>query len=270
MKALLLPLAAAAGLGFAGAAHAATVTTTSSNWSGYAVSAAGQSFTDVKGTWVEPALNCASAAPGFSSFWVGLGGFASGSTALEQVGTEADCARGVPTHSVWYELVPAPQVQTSLQVSPGDTITAEVSVAGTQVTLSITDTTTGGTFSTTQTVATPDTSSAEWIAEAPSQCLGGSLTRCRPLPLAPFGTVSFSAASTTANGHTGVISDTAWTASDIALHGLFGGSSAAPSTLGTDGASFTVTTQATPTPVVLPTRPSRGWWGWWSPHRHAR
>lgn len=270
MKALLLPLLAAAGLAFAGSAHAATVTTSSTNWSGYAVSGTGESFSDVKGTWVEPALTCSSPVPSFSSFWVGLGGLAAGSTALEQIGTEADCANGVPTHSVWYELVPAPQAQTSLQVSPGDTVTAEVSVAGTQVTLSITDATTGGTFSTTATVATPDTSSAEWIAEAPSQCLGGNLTLCHPLPLAPFGTVSFSAASATGNAHTGVISDPAWTSSDIALRGLLGGVSATPSALGADGASFTVTTQATPapTPAVLPTIRIRIRWTWWPPRRH--
>ena len=54
----------------------------------------------------------------------------------------------------------------------------------------------------------PDTSSAEWIAEAPSQC--DSTSSCTPLPLADFGTVQFTGASATANGHTGSIDDSNW------------------------------------------------------------
>ena len=38
-------------------------------------------------------------------------------------------------------------------------------------------------------MSNPDTSSAEWIAEAPSQCDGSG--SCQPLPLADFGTVQF-------------------------------------------------------------------------------
>ena len=70
---------------------------TSSNWAGYAVSGSGTgttptSFTAVSGSWVQAAATCTAGSPGYSAFWVGLGGFATGSRTLEQIGTEADCS----------------------------------------------------------------------------------------------------------------------------------------------------------------------------------
>ena len=42
----------------------------------------------------------------YSSVWVGLGGYAQTSRALEQIGTEADCsAAGQATYSAWFEVV---------------------------------------------------------------------------------------------------------------------------------------------------------------------
>jgi hypothetical protein len=68
----------------------------------------------------------------------------------------------------------------------------------------------GTSFTKVATVAAPDTSSAEWIAEAPSACTSSGY--CQVLPLADFGKVRFTKASaTTADGHTGTISDPAWT-----------------------------------------------------------
>ncbi len=43
-------------------------------------------FTDAKGTWVQPALNYPDSSPDTASFWIGI----SGTTAVEQIGTEAD------------------------------------------------------------------------------------------------------------------------------------------------------------------------------------
>ena len=252
-----------------GVAHAATAPSlrhdvlsgTSSNWAGYAVSDSGTgttptSFTSVSGSWVQPTATCTAGSPGHSAFWVGLGGFADGSRALEQIGTEADCsAGGTPSTSVWYELVPAPAVDVSLTVQPGDLINASVTVSGTSVTLTIADATNGASFTKTLTVASPDTSSAEWIAESPSTC-GGFRGGCRPLPLANFGTVSFTGASTTGSGHVGAIGDPAWGATAITLSGSsqsrFPGdrfgiaaalSAATPGQLSSDGTSFSVTWQ---------------------------
>jgi hypothetical protein len=61
------------------------------------------------------------------------------------------------------------------------------------------------------TVAAPDLSSAEWIAEAPSDCSPFNRNGCTIEPLANFGTVAFSAASAQAGGRVGPISDPDWT-----------------------------------------------------------
>jgi Peptidase A4 family len=230
---------------------------TSSNWAGYAVSDSGAgttSFTSVSGSWVQPAMTCTSGAAAYAAFWVGLGGFAGSSQALEQIGTEADCtASGRATYSAWYEIVPSPSVPLALAVDAGDTLTGSVTVDGTSVTLTLTDQTTGQTATKTLVVASPETTSAEWIAEAPSTCGRGG---CRTLPLANFGSVTFSSASATGAGHAGAIGDAAWGATAVTLRGSsafpFGRSrfapaqtvvSAVPGTLSSDGASFGVTYQ---------------------------
>jgi hypothetical protein len=215
------------------AASVLHASSTSSNWAGYAVN--GATFTDVKGTWVQPAVSCAAAGSRYAAFWVGLGGTADGNGGLEQTGTESDCEDGQPSYRAWYEILPAASVSVPLTIAAGDTISAEVSVDGTAATLTLTDVTTTQTFTTTLTPSVLDTSSAEWIAEAPSRCFG---SRCLPLQLANFGTVQFSGSSTTANGHVGTISDATWSATAIELGGNAG--SAVPAALSDDGSGFSV------------------------------
>src|SRR5579864_69516 len=207
----------------------------SSNWAGYAVS--GSTFTDVKGTWVQPAVTCPTVGSTHAAFWVGLGGFTDDmdTGGLEQTGTEADCEDGQASYNAWYEILPDASVTVPVDVSAGDTISAEVSIDGADATLTVTDVTTDQTFTTTATPAVLDTSSAEWIAEAPSRCFG---SHCFPLQLANFGTVQFSGSSTTANGHVGTISDASWSATSIELGGDAG--SAVPAALSPDGSGFAV------------------------------
>jgi hypothetical protein len=206
----------------------------STNWAGYAVS--GATFTDVKGTWIQPAVACATTGSTYAAFWVGLGGFnGTGNGGLEQTGTEADCQGGQASYSAWYEILPDASVSVPIVVSAGDTMSAEVSVDGIAATLTVTDVTTGQTFTTTATPAVLDTSSAEWIAEAPSRCFG---SHCLPLHLANFGALQFSGSSTTANGHVGTISDATWSATSIELGGNSG--SAVPAALSPDGSGFAV------------------------------
>jgi hypothetical protein len=228
---------AVAGLALAGAAQAGILhdSASSTNWAGYAVS--GSTFTDVKGTWVQPAADCSGAElASYSAFWVGLGGLTGGNGGLEQTGTETDCRNGQAVYAAWYELLPDGSVSVPLTISAGDTISAEVSVDGALVTFTLTDVTTGQTFSTQATPAVLDISSAEWIAEAPSACY--SANRCAQLTLANFGTVQFSGSSTTANGHVGTIADGSWTTTSIELGG--GAGSATPAALSPDGSEFTV------------------------------
>lgn len=252
-------------------ASAATINAqqqTSQNWSGYVVeSSAGKSFSSVSGSWVEPSVG-ANSGQGASAFWVGLGGAGQGSQALEQVGTSAQVENGQVSYYAWYELVPAAEVHLNLAIHPGDHMSGKVTVNGTNVTISLTDQTTGQSVDKTLQMSNPDTSSAEWIAEAPSAELSdGSL---QVLPLADFGNVTFTNASATAGGQTGSISDPAWTVQQVDLSaagsgqfpgngGAFGPtgletgqsqqSSAGATTGGvsSDGTSFTVSYTSDPT-----------------------
>jgi hypothetical protein len=235
---------------FASSANPEAVT--SANWSGYvAQTKSGDGFSSVSGSWVEPSTNC-STGQGHASFWVGLGGSGQSSQSLEQVGTAADCNGGASAdHYAWYELVPAAPVRLGLAISPGDHLTGKVSVEGTSVTVSLTDATTGQSATKSLQMNSPDVSSAEWIAEAPSTC--DATGNCQPLPLGDFGSVRFSHASATSNGHTGTISDPFWTTQPVALSGGSDGfvsdqsaGSAQPSDLSNDGSAFAVTYVGSP------------------------
>jgi hypothetical protein len=254
---------ALAGLVGAGGANAAIAV--SSNWSGYAVT--GAAYSSVTGTWTEPTAHCSSttASVTASAFWVGLGGDSSSSHALEQAGTEADCASGSAHYSAWYELVPAASVTLPLFISAGDRVSATVNVQNTMVTVEVDDLTAGKSVTKSLTMASPEVSSAEWIAEAPSAVTN---VGTEVLPLTDFGSVAFSDAhATTSSGATGTISDGTWTATRIELdtssggpggHGRFAGpgsqfgaqitaSQAIPTTLSTGGSSFRVTWKTTAT-----------------------
>jgi len=191
----------------------------SSNWAGYTISGSSgvvRHFKHVAGSWVTPAVTCTPGRATYSAFWVGLGGLSQSSTALEQTGTEADCdAGGVAHYTAWYELVPAGPVAVKLTVNPGDAISAAVTVRGGHVTFRLVDHTSGATFSRRLRFRHPDTTSAEWIAEAPSTCRGRS---CVPLPLSDFGTVGFTAAAVrTVRNITGTVADPHWSAVAVAL-----------------------------------------------------
>ena len=197
-------------------AFAATQEGASENWAGYVVTSNDDSgFSAVSGQWAEPKVACkANAESSYSAYWVGLGGGGQQSSALEQIGTQSDCsATGETSYYAWYELVPSAPVKLSLTINPGDSIWARTAVSADKVSLYITDQTTHETWSRTLTMtsATPDTSTAEWVAEAPSECASGAMSDCTPLTLANFGTATFKDAHTTSAGHIGSISDSNWT-----------------------------------------------------------
>ncbi len=258
---LAVVLTAAGALALCAAPAALANTTKSSNWAGYAVHRSGVKFKQVSGRWKVPAASCAAGSRGFSSTWVGLGGFSGRVNALEQIGSEADCnTRGKAVASVWYELVPAPSHTIRMKVKPGDTISAAVTVIGKTATVSLHDLSRHKSFTRTATLSTVDVSSADWIVEAPSECQGPSL--CRLLPLANFGSATFTAAhAVTASGHGGSISSRRWNATRITLassahHFVDSRDSAVTaqasvSPLAADGSSFTVT-YATSTTTTTP------------------
>jgi len=245
----------------ASAASADVQQASSGNWSGYVAGgssdSSGTHFKSVTGSWVAPTANCTNAAGSgatYSAFWVGLGG-AGQTQALEQAGTETNCsASGQASYYAWYELVPAAPVRLSLAVNAGDHVSTRVTVEGTTVDVSVSNESTGQSFSKQLTMSNPDVSSAEWIAEAPSSC-DSSLGNCTPLPLTNFGTVDFTSSSaTTSDGQTGSISDPNRSAAAVSLTPGAGGSgyegvdlgsgqssgSASPSSLSSDGSSFSV------------------------------
>jgi hypothetical protein len=159
----------------------------STNWSGYAATSG--TYTSVSASWTEPTGTCSRSSQ-YSSFWVGLDGYNSGS--VEQTGTDVDCSGGSPRYYAWYEMYPAFPVNYSNTVRPGDQLSASVTYKGSnQFSLVIGDSTQGWSHTTTGTLAGAARSSAEVIVEAPSSTSG-------VLPLADFGTASFT--GSTANG----------------------------------------------------------------------
>jgi hypothetical protein len=106
----------------------------------------------------------------YDSQWVGIDGF--NNSQLIQTGTETDWYNGSAHYGAWWEILPAAETPiSSITVRPGDVMTASISqVSGTSWTITITDTTTGKSFTTNQTYNGPG-ASVEWIEEAPS--LGG-------------------------------------------------------------------------------------------------
>jgi Peptidase A4 family len=199
-------------------AKAAAAISYSTNWSGYVArtSATVPSFSRIAGSWREPSATCVAGRESYSAVWVGLGGYSSGSRALEQIGSDADCAHdGTPRYTTWFELLPAAPVALHVRIHPGDELTASVTVHGRRATLRLADLTTGSRFTTTKTLASVDLSSAEWIVEAPSLC--GAAGNCQTLPLADFGTVGFSSASATARGHASTLAQPAWPLTELVL-----------------------------------------------------
>jgi hypothetical protein len=229
--------------------HATAVS--SDNWAGYADT--DDTFNSVSSSWTEPTVNCSNSdssltgllgssgllgGPGAASaFWVGLDGYTSSS--VEQLGTDADCDSGTASYYAWYEMYPNPSetLPSQYPVQPGDQMSASVAAnsAGTSFTLAIKDATAGWTFSTTQTGSGFARSSAEVIAEAPSSC---TLLFCSEVPLADFGQINFSGSGVSDSaGTNGTLST--FDANEITMADN-GSTLATPSSLSSDGSSFSV------------------------------
>jgi hypothetical protein len=223
----------------------------SSDWAGYATT--GSTYHSVAGTWVEPTVTCSSGRNAYAAYWVGLDGVTS--NPVEQIGTDSDCAQGSPSYYAWYELFPADPVQINKPVKPGDTLQGAVRSAGAgSVTLTLGDTTAKWTFSTTLSSSDLPLSSAEWIAEAPSNNRG-------TLPLADFGTVHFTHCA--ANGQSISANPNVL---EITLRAFNGSAEAQPSSLSSDGTAFAVTWQQNAPPSPYPFHHHhhhhRHHWGW--------
>ena len=214
---------------------AASVTSSSSNWSGYAAN--GGTFTSVTATWTVPTVTATST--GADATWVGIGGLSS--TDLIQAGTQAMVdGSGTVEYSSWIEMLPQSSRNVPLSVSAGDSVTVTIAhQSGSDWLITMKNNTTGGTYNVTVQYRSSN-SSAEWVQEAPS--VGRGL-----ISLDQFGTVQFSGASAVRDGKT--MSLAALGAKAITMINGQGQAIAQPSTIATDGSSFTIArTDATSSP----------------------
>jgi hypothetical protein len=152
----------------------------SNNWFGYnqgTLEQGSKQFHSISGDWTVPTAT--QHTPGQaenSSDWIGIGGGCVNAdcsltdSTLIQTGIEQDVdATGKASYSAWYELVPAPSLDASMTVAPGDHMHADITetVSGADVwKITLQDVTRNETFTTT--VPYPSTHlTAEWIEETP-------------------------------------------------------------------------------------------------------
>jgi hypothetical protein len=213
------------------AAPQTTTSYTSLNWAGYM--AVHGTFTSVSGSWTATKPTGNSATTTADSTWIGIGGVTSGD--LIQVGTQnIITASGQVNTSAFYEILPdVSQPVPGVSVSAGDSLSASITqISSGQWSISITDKTNGqsATFSV---AYTSSLSSVEWIEEDPSFANG------RFIPFDNFHQASFAAGATNMNGSNVNIANS--TAQPVTMVNRAGQIKAAPSVLGVDGASFSVT-----------------------------
>lgn len=224
----------------------------STNWGGYVVASSFSSpqpiVTAVHGSWIVQAVQPSSSAT-YSAQWIGIGGYFSSDSSLIQTGTESDSSSGSTTYNAWYELLPNSETAiSSLTISPGDKIDASVVCSGSCTsatqgwTITVKDVTTGQQFTTTQSYSS-SLKSAEWIEERPETCFGPF---CSLTTLANFGTAYYGQDYTSVSntGFATIGSQTSAIGSfpnnAITMVDSSGSTLAQPSSLSSDGSSFTM------------------------------
>jgi hypothetical protein len=205
------PMIVAGHAGLDGSARPGHAVIHSLNWAGYAGNRAGTTFRYVSAAFQVPFADCAAATTSYSSHWVGLDGL--GSSSVEQVGIEADCAGSTPRYYAWYEMYPKP-VSVAFTVHAGNAVQASVTykASARKFVLMLRDTSSGKHFTRILKCAARAClcSSAEVISEAPSSTSGGIL------PLANYRAASFSSiALTSTKGHRSGLSSRYWTTYQI-------------------------------------------------------
>jgi hypothetical protein len=159
----------------------------SANWSGYV--ADGGPYSVVKGTFTVPSPVAGAPRDTQVSEWVGVDGASDSDTSLIQAGVAESAdpqSPGGVSIQPWWEILPAAETNIStVPVSAGDTVTVTIwRLSGTSWEINLTDDTNGQSYTTPPEQFTGAGSSAEWIVEAPAQCL--SQDQCQLTPLAPY------------------------------------------------------------------------------------
>ena len=227
-------------------------------YSGYAVTGANGSVTDVKGSWIVPTVTCSGKETTYSSSWVGIDGVGINvqPPTIEQIGTESDCINGTAQNYAWWYIgaapagghvkIPTVTIPTVTTGSGGHTISAEVSFSGSEFTATLTD-------ETTRQSSPPEIGKLPGAHQSTAECIfEWSHNTTAPGPLANFGTALFGSDFTgslpctaTVGGQTGPIG--AFFPISIVMTSYKGNEAnvtgppwAIPSPLSSDGGSFSV------------------------------
>ena len=179
------------------------------SWAGYIVTSGDNSYSSISGSWLQPSLSsCPTTGGPNSFFWIGFDGTVQDGP-IEQIGTAANCSiGGGASYYGWWQMNQTSgqnQLNTSsYPVAAGDSMSAVITVSGTNWTLKLRDWSQEWIFSMSYTLQAPE-ATAEWIAEAPifKNALGGT----SEATLADFNSVSFSNTETTWDGKSGPVSD---------------------------------------------------------------
>ena len=200
---------------------------------GYAASLGATTFRFVSAQFTAPPLDCTgvtATSGAWSAHWVGLDGFRSTSTTVEQTGLLAGCNGTTPVYAPFWEMFPNAPGYPSITVSANDTISLSVyyNRSTRKFSLTFSDTTNGQKFTRTRACpagATCRRNSAEAISEAPFDATTSSI-----LPLADFQTEKFANVSitNTSGTHRGGLRSSFWNTLRITQ-------------IADDGTNFTIT-----------------------------
>lgn len=213
----------------------------SSNWAGYidTPTSESSSYTNISGSWTIPNIS-SDQQDAVAGQWIGLGG--SSSSDLLQMGTLEEVENGQVEAEVFWEKLPD-VAQNIISVPVNSTINVSISKSSNSTwNLTFTVTTPSGETKTQTISTTLDSSyeegigtSAEWISEDPSNANN------QLYPLADMGTVKYQSAAV--NGT--LLNASSNTVIPVAMESSNASILIYPSTIGSDGESFTTTTNST-------------------------
>lgn len=205
----------------------------SADWAGYTVSSDLASpqpvVTAVRGSWTVPEVSAS--AESYSAAWVGIGG--QYDETLIQTGTEHSWVDGQARYLAWYELLPADAVYLNMSITPGDAMTASVTLqdsASDTWLIEIRNLSNNQVYQRSF-LYNSTRLSAEWIVERPT------INRVQ-FPLADFDSLTFTECSATVRGRTGGI--TSFPHSLVYLRGRMAKDLVGISNVSADGISYTI------------------------------
>lgn len=157
----------------------------SHSWAGYVWNTA-SGANQVSAIWSVPALRCNVTPNAFSTAWVGVGGFGSGSTwPFPQAGTDSNCVDGKQVNDYWCSY----NTFKRFSVQPGDLILSEIDKSNGSWRCSVADLTSRSSDSKTLDYDYEgETGTADWIVESTTVQVHGNAKIGK---LADFGEMTF-------------------------------------------------------------------------------